>query len=84
MTVALYGMTPSTEVDARNQLCPGPLLTFKKRMKALSSGGTIAIVVNDQTSRANILSYCLGKGDEIIGSWQDGDDFHMIFRKSKA
>ena len=71
-------------IDARDQLCPAPLLMVKKRVLAAQRGELIEVIVNDQTSKANILSYCLNRGDLLVDSWEDGKDFHLTFRKSDS
>ena len=69
-------------IDARDQLCPAPLLMVKRALKGAKVGELIEVVVNDQTSRANILALCVEKRLETIRTWEDGGDFHLLFRNA--
>jgi tRNA 2-thiouridine synthesizing protein A len=72
----------NTFVDARNQPCPKPILMTKRALEKAQLGEVLEIVVNDHTSKGNVLRYCWNHGQEIIGSREEGPDFHLIVRKS--
>jgi tRNA 2-thiouridine synthesizing protein A len=69
-------------VDARNQPCPRPILMTKRAIEKAQSGEVVEIVVNDHTSKENVLRYCWNHGQEIITSREEGADFHLVLRKS--
>jgi TusA-related sulfurtransferase len=74
--------TADLTVDTRDQPCPAPLLLVKKAWKSATCGLRIEVVTNDRTSRDNVLSFCLGRGDALLASWASGSDLHILFEKS--
>ena len=42
-------------VDARNQPCPKPILRTKRALEDAQLGDTLEIIVNDHTSKTNVL-----------------------------
>jgi TusA-related sulfurtransferase len=56
-------------VDARDQVCPRPLLMAKTAIRKAGTGDLIEVIVNDHTSEENVLSYCYSSGEEVIRSW---------------
>ncbi|MGA1975050.1 MAG: sulfurtransferase TusA family protein [Conexivisphaerales archaeon] len=69
-------------VDARNEPCPRPILMTKRAIEKAQLGEVVEIVVNDHTSKENVLKYCWNHGQEIISSREEGADFHLVLRKS--
>lgn len=69
-------------VDARNEPCPKPILMTKRAIEKATVGEVLEIVVNDHTSRDNVLKYCWNHGQEIINSREEGEEFHLMVRKS--
>jgi tRNA 2-thiouridine synthesizing protein A len=75
-------LTVDIVVDARNQPCPKPILMTKRAIEKAQSGEIVEIVVNDHTSKENVLRYCWNHGQEIITSREEGADFHLVLKKS--
>jgi tRNA 2-thiouridine synthesizing protein A len=69
-------------VDARDEICPRPLLMAKNALRKAGGGELIEVIVNDRTSKENVVSYCYGSGDEVVRSWDEGTDFHFFIRKA--
>jgi len=69
-------------VDARNEPCPKPILMTKRAIEGAQMGEVIEIVVNDHTSKDNVLRYCWNHGQEIVNSREEGEDFHLVVKKS--
>jgi TusA-related sulfurtransferase len=69
-------------VDARNEPCPKPILMTKRAVEKAQMGETIEIVVNEHTSKDNVLRFCWNHGQEVVRSWEDGADFHIVVKKS--
>ncbi len=77
------GPAADLRIDARNQLCPAPLLMVKKAMRETRRGELIEVVLNDQTSRENVVSLCVERRKEILRSWAEGEDFHLLLRNTE-
>jgi tRNA 2-thiouridine synthesizing protein A len=69
-------------VDARNEPCPKPILMTKRAIEKAQMGEVVEIVVNDHTSRDSVLKYCWNHGQEIVNSREEGQDFHLVVKKS--
>jgi TusA-related sulfurtransferase len=82
--VLLAGLTPDLTVDARDELCPRPLLMAKNALRKAGRGELIEVIVNDRTSKENVLSYCYSSGEEVVKSWDEGPDFHVVIRKASG
>jgi tRNA 2-thiouridine synthesizing protein A len=78
----LSELVVSRIVDARGQPCPKPILMTKRAVEKAQMGEVLEIVVDDHTSKDNVLRYCWNHGQEIINSRDEGRDFHLIVRKS--
>jgi TusA-related sulfurtransferase len=73
----------STVIDCRNQICPKPIIMIKRALAEADLGKTLEIVVNDHSSKTNVLKYCWNHGQEIHRSFGDGNDFHIFVTKSQ-
>jgi TusA-related sulfurtransferase len=69
-------------IDARNEPCPKPILLTKRAVERAEMGTMIEIIVNEHTAKDNVLRYCWNHGQEIVKSWEDGADFHLLVRRS--
>jgi TusA-related sulfurtransferase len=78
----LTELTAQVTVDARNEPCPKPILMTKRTIEKAQLGELIEVVVNDHTSKDNVLRYCWNHGQEVMRSWEEGADFHLIVKKS--
>jgi selenium metabolism protein YedF len=52
----------NTTVDARGQICPKPLIMTKQALDAAAVGGTLAILVDNETSAQNVERYLRDNG----------------------
>ena len=73
---------PGSVVDCRNQLCPKPIIMTKKALAEASLGQVLEIIVNDKSSKTNVLKYCWNHGQGVIRSYYEGRDFHVLVKKS--
>ena len=80
--VSLTAPIPDRTVDARDELCPAPLLMAKDALRKAVGGELVEIIVNDRTSKENVLNFCYDTGEEVVRSWDEGTDFHVVIRKA--
>ena len=71
-------------VDVRDQPCPNPMLIVKKAMRTAQAGELFEVIVNDRLAKENVLSFCWNRGEEVMNSWEDEVDFHLLIRKSST
>ncbi len=76
----LAGLKVDKLVDARGSSCPGPLLEAKKGIGAVSVGGIIEIVSNDQGTKKDIPAWAGKVGHECLGVIE-GEAYDRIFVK---
>jgi TusA-related sulfurtransferase len=69
-------------VDCRNQVCPKPVFIVKGAMAEAQMGEQLEIIVNDDSSKQNVLRYCWNHGQEVMRSYADGSDFHIMVKRS--
>ena len=69
-------------IDCRDQLCPKPIIMIKRALAETSLGNVLEVIVNDKSSKTNVIKYCWNHGQEVIRSYEDGQDFHAFVKKS--
>jgi len=74
--------TVARVVDCRDQLCPKPILMVKKALSEAALGEVLEIVVNEHVSKENVLKYCWNRGQQVVKSYESGQDFHILLKKS--
>lgn len=72
----------SVEVDARNQLCPQPVIMTKKALAGLSQGSLI-VKVNNPISEQNVLKFARSQGCKAV-SKKEQDDFIITIEKGNS
>lgn len=65
-------MTPALEIDARNLLCPLPVLRLRKRMQPLAPGALVEITTTDPAAIVDIPHFCHENGHRVL-SQEDTD-----------
>lgn len=70
-------MTDTAEFDARGLLCPLPVLKARKRLQALSSGGTLIVLADDPAAIVDFPHFCQESGVELRDLTDAGD--HQVY-----
>ena len=75
--------TVSTNVDARGQSCPGPLVSLAKALKAAASGDLLELLATDPGSKSDVASWAELSGNDLleVGEGPDGS-FRYLVRKA--
>ena len=69
-------------VDARGMVCPRPLILAKKALNGLAAGGTVQLIVDNETSKQNVERFCKDNGVEVTVV-RNGGVFTMTMKKLK-
>jgi selenium metabolism protein YedF len=69
-------------VDARNKLCPQPLILTKKALSELVMGQSMVVLINNETSRQNVERFCADNGAACTVE-KEGDTFKLTVQKLK-
>jgi tRNA 2-thiouridine synthesizing protein A len=64
-------------LDARELLCPMPVVKTSKAMKELSAGQVLKIVATDRGAITDLPAWAETTGNEML-AWQEEDD-HLVF-----
>jgi len=71
-----------SELDARGQSCPLPILSARKSLSAMSSGQVLRIVATDKGSVNDFSEFCRQTGNVLLSSAaQDGEFVFLIRRR---
>jgi len=79
-------MTPGadsgeTTVDARGLLCPLPLLRLTAHLESVPPGATAVLLADDPAAAEDVRLWCLGQGQEWLGSEEDGSAMRIRVRR---
>lgn len=72
-------MTPDHDLDARDLLCPLPVLKARKRLAAMRSGQVLRVVTTDPMALIDLPHFCAQSGHDYLGaSDAQGATAHLI------
>ena len=65
--------TPDAEIDARDLLCPLPVLRARKRLLAMVPGQVLRVFATDPAAIIDMPHFCAQAGHEYLGMTDVGD-----------
>lgn len=72
-------MTPDHDLDARDLLCPLPVLKARKRLLQMAPGQTLRITTTDAVAIIDLPHFCAQAGHVYLGATVEGDaTAHLI------
>ena len=71
------------EVDLRGLLCPMPMVEVSNNAKKVPIEGIIRAVTTDPGSLADIPSWAMSTGNEILKTEQEGKDIIFYIKRLK-
>jgi tRNA 2-thiouridine synthesizing protein A len=74
-------VTETRTVDARNQACPGPLVTLHKALMDAAPGELLELLATDPGSRSDVPSWAEISGNELLESSERDGVFRYVIRK---
>jgi tRNA 2-thiouridine synthesizing protein A len=75
-------MDYDVELDARQLVCPLPILRTKKSLSQMSSGQVLRIIATDKDASKDFEVFCRQTGNELLSaSEQDGEYSFLIRRR---
>ncbi len=66
------------ELDARDLLCPLPVLKARKRLEIMASGSILKVIATDPMSAVDMPHFCNEQGHSLLS--HDTNDQQQIFR----
>lgn len=74
-------MTPDREVDARDLLCPLPVLRARKALEGMRPGEVLRVLATDAMAAIDLPHFCTEAGHEHLGQTSEGGaQIHLIRR----
>ena len=69
-------------VDARDLMCPMPVMAATKAMRRLIAGQVLKVLATDRGSLADIPAWADANGDELLETAEDSGVFVFYVRKA--
>lgn len=80
----MQNITEDKLVDARDLMCPMPVMAATKAMRRLMPGQVLKVMATDRGSLADIPAWAEANGDELLQSGEDSGIFVFYVRKAPA
>ena len=71
-------------LDAKDLICPLPILRASKAMKPLPIGSLLHVEATDAASPADFAAFCTATGNILRASESCGDVYRFIIEKVRA
>lgn len=65
------------QLDARNLLCPMPVIRAQNRVAELAPGDTLEVACTDPGARNDIPAWCRINGHQLLDIRQDGREIFI-------
>lgn len=59
-------MTPDDTIDARNLLCPLPVLKARKKLMQMARGDVLAVIASDPAALVDMPHFCSQSGHTLL------------------
>jgi TusA-related sulfurtransferase len=70
------------KIDCLGLFCPMPILKTREAMRALRAGQVLEMVSDDPASEADMKSWSVKTGHELLGIERDGAVYRFLIRKT--
>jgi TusA-related sulfurtransferase len=75
-------ITEDQVVDARDLMCPMPVMAATKAMRRLQPGQILKVLATDRGSLSDMPAWAEANGDEMLDYGEDNGVFVFYIRKS--
>jgi TusA-related sulfurtransferase len=69
-------------VDARDLMCPMPILAATKAIRRLAVGQVLKVLATDRGALSDIPAWVEDTGNELLATGTDGDTLVFVIRKA--
>lgn len=73
-----------TEIDARDLLCPLPVLRLRKALARTTPGAVLHLLATDPAAEIDVPHFCAEQGHDFLGSTPTSDGATRYRVKAKA
>lgn len=71
---------PHYTLDARNTLCPMPVIKTQNKISELQSGDTLEVISTDPGALNDIPAWCRINGHEVLETSEEGNEVKVLIR----
>lgn len=71
---------PMEQVDARNLLCPMPVIRMQQKIARLPPGTEVDLVCTDPGALQDVPAWCRVHGHHLVRTEAAGDEIHIVVR----
>lgn len=75
-------MAPPNQLDARNLICPLPVLKTKKALREIAPGATLEVLATDPNTPADMRAFVSARGHDLIEETSADGVFRFVIRRS--
>lgn len=75
-------ITEDQLVDARDLMCPMPVMAANKAMRRLRPNQVLKVLATDRGSLSDIPAWADANGDELLSASEDGGVYVFYVRKA--
>lgn len=75
-------MSDETDVDARDLLCPLPVLKLRKRLQGVAKGTILRLMTTDPAAIVDVPFFCAESGHDLIDTTTQGNVTTYQVRKT--
>jgi tRNA 2-thiouridine synthesizing protein A len=75
-------MSEDLNIDARELLCPLPVLKLRKRLQGVPTGTILHLLTTDPAAIVDVPHFCSESGNELIDTTTRGDVTTYQVRKA--
>ena len=74
-------MDYDVELDARQLVCPLPILRTKKSLSQMSSGQVLRILATDKDASKDFEVFCRQTGNELLSASEQDSEYIFLIRR---
>lgn len=75
--------TADVTVDARELMCPMPIMAATKAIKRMGGGQVLEVQATDRGALSDIPAWAESNGHELLETSEDGTVLHFWIRKAE-
>ncbi len=68
-------------LDARNLLCPLPVLKAQKRLQSMAPGAELTLIATDPAATIDVPHFCNERGHTLLSTEKQGDELTFRIRR---
>lgn len=78
----MRGTMAKHRLDAKDLVCPLPVLRARKAIKALAAGDLLEVEATDPAALRDFPAYCEAAGHRLLSSSEEGGTYVFLIEKA--